>query len=158
MIDYRYSTIKDKQQIEELLAIGFGDDDNKTWVNNLDNRYLLAVDDNKVIGLTGIIDENKYRRKEIDWTVVHPDYRRMEIMKNLFSILLKNIKEDIYCACWHKLNDKIHLHNIMDTFGFELVLLAQKRWNAYHSECTLCPLKPGDFCECQQDLYLRKIE
>lgn len=161
MINYRYSKETDLDDISELLKICFGDRDNCGALDNLNHRYLLALDGTKLIAMTGLCEKDKsnYNGKEIDWTCCHPDYRNKHITTKLFEIILKDIKDNVYCSCWRLSNlDRVNLQGIMDRYNFKCVIKAHKVYKyPYTKACDICIINNGKNCICYEDLYLMQI-
>ena len=59
---YKYSTQLDKDEISELINLCFGNRDLFEVLDNLDNRYLLAFYNNKLVAMTGISESKELQR------------------------------------------------------------------------------------------------
>ena len=81
----RISKEEDKEQINEILMLCFGDRSQFGCLENLNGRYLLAYDNNKLIGITGLYYNQELKRYEIDWTGTHPEYRHKGIAYRLIN-------------------------------------------------------------------------
>lgn len=159
----RWSHSDDMIAVKELLYICFGE--RPTALKNIEGRYLLLFDKKNLIAMTGIDKSESYNGLEIDWSCVHPDYRRRGIMTALFQEMINNTKADIYCSCWRKVDKPINLRKQMSEFGFVPVLIPRVQYDSRYF-CT-CDAKGcnGGFspdsdgvCHCYEDLYVRKYE
>lgn len=155
---YKYSTQLDKDKISELVNICFGNRDLFGVLDNLDNRYLLAFDNNKLIAMTGISESKELKGLEIDWTCVHPDYRGKGIITTLLKELVEGWHKDIYCSCWRMgNNNKINLHHAMQKLGFkETIREYRKYYSKVSKVCDRCVMKSKGVCICYEDLYLKE--
>lgn len=155
----RKSTTNDSQIIAELLLACFGDQVKYGAVDNLENRYLLAFKDNKLVAMTGLQKESSfYNGSEIDWTCVLPEYRKQGIITEVMSLAIEGCSEDVYCSCL-RLHDntKVNLDFCMKTLGFELVQKAHKQFcSLYNKSCNDCIYKKESYCICCEDLYVKR--
>lgn len=157
----RKSTINDKEMIQNLMWLCFGDKNNLEPFENLNNRYFLYFKNDMLIAMTGLTSNSEYGHLEIDWTCTHPDFRHNGYMQELFAEMLSDVKEDIYCSCWRLPNNYYtNLHTLMSLFGFEEVVQSRTHWKVphncfrdYEGGCSYCT---GINCECYEDLFLRK--
>ena len=157
----RKSTTEDKEQIQQLMWLCFGDIKNSEPYENLDDRYFLYFKNDTLIAMTGLFTNSAYFHLEIDWTCTHPEYRHKGYMQKLFTEMLYDVHERIYCSCWRLPNNKMtNLHSIMSLFGFEEVIHSKVHWKVpincfrnYEGGCSYCT---GSNCECYKDLFLRK--
>lgn len=157
MIHYRKSKESDLEQIKNLIETCFGDRTAYFVYYNLDERYSLAFDDNKLIAMTGITDDCVYDGLEVDWTCVHPDYRHLGLVTDMLRELIpSNCDKDIYCSCW-KTSDKINLYHAMKEFGFELSVENYRTYESNSEACKIC-VNNGKIenCHCSEDLYIKK--
>lgn len=158
----RKSTINDKESIEYLIKLCFGDRNDLGVLDNLNGRYYLYFEDNILVAMSGISSDSKYGHLEVDWTCTHPDYRHNGYMQELFSTMLNNVKDDVYCSCWrlHD-NDKVNLHTLMLLFGFKEVVNSRIHvkvpHNCFRNNKCSCVNYIDNNCECYEDLYLRKL-
>lgn len=153
----RLSTGFDVFLIEELIQECFGDRDQFGVLENIEKRYWLIFDGDKLVGMTGLLNDSpEYNGAEIDWTCLLPKYRGRGIMTNAIKEVIKNCDKDIYCSCWkNKGKDKINLHNSMDELGFVLVSEGHKKYNSKSTKaCAVCVNRVTD-CYCQEDLYVK---
>lgn len=157
----RKSTENDKELIQHLMQICFGDENNLEPYENLDNRYYLYFKNSTLIAMSGLTSNSEYGHLEIDWTCTHPKYRHNGYMQELFTEMLNNMQESIYCSCWRLPNhDRVNLHTIMHLFNFEEVIPSRVHWKVphncfrnYEGGCLYCS---GINCECYEDLFLRR--
>lgn len=156
----RLSRNSDLKEITELLKTSFGKVEQAYL--NIENRYLLYIEDNKIVAMTGLTSATNYKGLEIDWTCTHPDYRNKGYMHKLFERLIQLTDEDIYCSCWRLSNkEKANLHNLMVDFNFKCINKSEKEWNndicraeIYGLNCIY--YKENKNCHCYEDLYLLK--
>lgn len=155
-IYYRRSNKKDIPSIYELYVSRFGLA-TQDVITNVENRYLLAFDDNLLIGMTGIKNNSTYKGLEIDWTCIREEYEGKGIATKLISILIGPLKEDIYCSCW-KIDKKAEptLNNTMKSLGFKKVMKNNQILEYQYNDCKECPYKKFENCKCYKDLYMRK--
>lgn len=157
----RWSVNSDKEQIENLINLCFGNREIEGAYTNIEGRYLLMFEKDNLIAMTGIVRNSMLgcNALEISWTCTHPEHRNKGYMTRLFSNLLPCLSEDVYCSCWrlqHK--DRIELHYIMDLFNFECVLKEHVK-REYPHKCGVadtCPNFKGNNCYCSEDLYIHR--
>lgn len=157
----RKSTTSDKEAIQCLMLMCFGDKNNLEPYENLNDRYYLYFEDNVLIAMSGLIFNCEYNHLEIDWTCTHPEYRHNGYMQKLFAEMLNSVHESVYCSCWRlSSNEKVNLHTLMSLFDFEEVIHSRVHWKVpynclrnYEDGCSFCT---GINCECYEDLFLRK--
>lgn len=160
-VNVRLSTDSDKNAIEKLMTICFCKRDYENVMeesNSLNGRFLLAFEDKKLIGMTGLYYNQEYKAYELDWTCTHPDYRRNGVMTELFRRICALTDEDIYCSCWRLPGKEANLLKIMKRFGFEEVVKCRisldSRYNCKAGES--CVETEDRFCRCYEDLWLRR--
>lgn len=170
MVYIRFSRESDRSEIALLTALVFGNIDADDVLKNLDNRYLLAFDGDKLIAMSGLIWNSRYGGNEIDWSCTHPKYRRQGIMSELIRRICLLTDEDIYCSCLRLCGHrKPNLHSVMKQCGFNLVKKNNKEWfsgrNCNSGNGKYCSFQKShmedkklvrDRCRCHQDLYVRK--
>lgn len=160
-IKYRYSKKEDCNDILSLLLMCFGSKIMPDAIENIENRYLLAYCDNKLIAITGLSDDTYFGGVEVDWTCCHPDYRCRGIISDMLGIVLKSAKNDVYCKCLRTYqNEYANLHSIMIKYGFTCV---KRNYKEFHISkgiiCDVCLYKNNDMsCICYEDLYILKIK
>lgn len=158
---YRFSTEKDKDCIDGLLKLCFGDRSGCGALDDLDGRYLLAFHKNKLIAMTGIgpASESDFIGKEVDWTCCHSAYRRMGLITGMLRALLEPEKSyTIFCSCYREPGkDKANLDGIMGRLGFECVLRGYKTFcDPFFDACFICNFRQERNCVCHEDLYRRE--
>lgn len=158
-LEYRKSTEIDRNKIDTIMHICFGDGYQDISLNEINNRYLLAFDNDKLIAMTGLCESLEYVGKEIDWTCILPEYRGRGIITNMIREVIKDCQDDIYCSCWRLIgDDKVNLDYAMQELGFVCVVKDHKKYdNMYHQVCLGC-VKRYDGCKCCEDLYLRNFK
>lgn len=158
VLKYRYSTVEDWGIIFDLLKLCFGFI-HPDWNGNLDGRYFMAFDDDKLVAVTGVNSTGIYKGLEVDWTCVLPEYRGHNIMTIMLKHLLDSATEDVYCSCWRVLNNPINLHKAMYQCGFEQVQegrhVYSKQW--YYA-CDDCIYHNVVNCRCCEDLYVKHYD
>lgn len=155
----RKSVIGDEATIKELIKLSFGARGEHVY-SNLTGRYWLCFDGDKVIGMTGLTCDTKYRGLEVDWTCTHPEYRHQGVMQMLFRKMLCGVVEPVYCSCWRLPGkDRVNLQTVMDIFDFHLVVPERfHHIGEYTCRCFKDCIHSGDkHCECWEDLYLRAL-
>ena len=80
----RKSTIEDKEIIQQLMYLCFGDNNKIEPYENLEDRYYLYFKDNTLVAMTGLTSDSEYGRLEIDWTCTHP-YRLLHLIKLVYQ-------------------------------------------------------------------------
>lgn len=160
-IKYRYSKKEDCNDILSLLLICFGSKITSNAIANIENRYLLSYCDNELIAMTGVSNDTQFDGVEIDWTYCHPDYRCKGIISDMLGVVLRFVKNDVYCRCLRTYQDEYaNLHNIMMKYGFTCV---KRKYKEFHiSKCIMCDVCPykndGISCICYEDLYVMKLK
>lgn len=157
----RRSTIDDKECIQQLMQLCFGGKNNLEPYENLEGRYYLYFKDDILVAMSGITSDSEYGHLEVDWTCTRPEYRHNGYMQEIFTEMLTNVHEPVYCSCWRLANrDRVNLHTLMYLFGFKEVVSSRVHWKIPHN-CFRdyegdCPYYTGIGCECWEDLFLRK--
>ena len=77
----------------------FEDKDHCNILENLNGRYLLAFDEDNLLGMTGLTWSDEYAAYEVDWTCTHPKHQKEGVMHELFKRMCALTDEDIYCSC-----------------------------------------------------------
>lgn len=158
----RKSKESDKEIIEELFSACYGYSwDSMSPVTDLDGRYYLLFKDDTLVAMTGLCYSDEYEALEVDWTCTHPDYRHKGYMQLLFTEMLGNINEDVYCSCWRlSTKETPNLNSIMTIFNFTKVVEHRHHWQTpYNCHCSeKCKFSRGNDCDCYEDLYLRKAQ
>jgi predicted GNAT family N-acyltransferase len=158
-IKYRSSVTDDKEDITALLSTCFGDREKYGAVDDLEGRYLLACDEDKIVAMTGLIqDSPDYNGNEIDWTCVLPEYRGLGLITTMMRDLLKLQTADVYCSCLRiGDNERINMYYAMQEFGFQCVVKEHKKFNIlYDKVCLDCIHKNNKTCFCAEDLYVKQ--
>ena len=62
----RKSTVEDKEIIQQLMQLCFGDKNNLEPYENLEDRYYLYFKDNILVAMTGLTSDSAYGHLEID--------------------------------------------------------------------------------------------
>lgn len=158
MIYYRKSNLSDSLQVQQLLSENFGNDYFDEYIEHIENRYLLAFDEDMLVAITGIGESEDFKSLEIDWTVCKENYRHRGIITTMLKQLLEPLECDVYCSCWRLEKDgEIQLRHSMKVLGFIEVDRYMHHFTSEHCNCTDCPYKSiRENCECWTDLYLRK--
>lgn len=157
----RKSKTDDKELIQHLMQLCFGDRSNLGPCEDLDGRYYLYFKDDILVAMTGLTSKSEYGHLEIEWTCTHPDYRHNGYMQELFTEMLSDVHEKVYCSCWRLPNsDRVNLQTIMSLFGFEKVIPSRGHWKVPHN-CFRdyeggCSYYKDIGCECYEDLFLRE--
>ena len=160
-IKYRYSKKEDCNDILSLLLMCFVSKITSEVIENIENRYLLAYCDNKLVAITGLSDDTYFDGAEIDWTCCHPDYRCRGIISDMLGIVLKSAKNDVYCKCLRTYQKEYaNLHSIMIKYGFTCV---KRNYKEFHISndiiCEICPYKNDNIaCVCYEDLYVMRLK
>ena len=155
-LTFRRSTQEDSQEIDELLKECFG-----AYIDDLENyivdRYLCAVDNGKIVAVTGILQEDKWFRTEVDFSVVYPSYRGQHLMSHMIAQELQRVGNiDVFCSCW-RVHSSINLIQAMRFNGFKEIKRPEEVWPR-DSDCEGCI--SSDECNgcCYADLWLRKAK
>lgn len=158
MIYYRKSKSSDSLQVQQLLSENFGKDYLEEYIEDIEDRYLLAFNQDELVGITGIKDFDEFKSLEVDWTVCKKEYRHQGIITTMLRQLLEPLKCDVYCSCWRLEKDgEIQLRHSMKVLGFIEVDRCMHHFTSEHYKCVECPYKNiRENCECWTDLYLRK--
>lgn len=164
----RYSTAADAAAVDSLIRICFGDRSYRGVTDNLEGRYLLAVMDDKVVGMSGIgKPENEYCGLEVDWTCVHPDYRKQGIVTALLSELLAAKSESsyegrIYYSAWRTWDrpGKERMDGVLAKMGFQRAVVNEFNWVNGHNCRFSCREQCVHYqkgCSCGQDLWVYEM-
>jgi len=100
-MEFRKANIKDAEQIAIVLKECYNIDSIEEGKNTFENEiqklhhYIVAVDNNKVIGLTTWLIHGlpKHGLAELDRIALLPDYRGKGVSKQLFDALVKAAKK-----------------------------------------------------------------
>lgn len=156
---HRFSTLSDFEDINTLLKICFGNREKYGALDNLKGRYLLIFDKNKLIAITGIVDEedSPFNGNEIDWTCCLPEYRNLGIITSALKLIMQDVKKDLYCSCYRApQKEHANMHNIMLNLGFECVSYQYKTFDSrYFNACNDCNFRKNGICICHEDLYFK---
>ena len=155
---YRKSKQDDYNSIKNLLETCFGDRRQCGALDNLENRYLLAFDDNKLVAMTGLILESiEFNGSEIDWTCIYPEYRGNGIITNMLENLLETTDRNVFCSCLKLYgNEKVNLYYAMNRLGFNCTLKNYKRFDSDITKaCDVCNHKKLPHCVCCEDVFVR---
>lgn len=158
-IYFRRSEQKDYSSVNELLKQCFGDRERYGALENLEGRYLLAFDDDKLIAMTGIfLKSPTFDGSEIDWTCILPEYRKKGIITKMMTEIIKDVDNDIYCSCLRLHDNKdINLKYVMNTLGFECVKKGYRTYHMLHTDaCNYCIYRLEKGCVCYEDLYVKR--
>lgn len=151
----RYSTEADASSIKELLESNFGFF-KEEMIANLSKRYLLALDNNKPVAITGLYYSNVYKALEVDWTSCAKQYRHKGLITELMKRLVQSTDEDVYCSCWRIADREINLYSSMKALGFEELIRFKSSYlrnvNCLSNTC----IHSTENCKCYEDLYLIK--
>ena len=165
---FRYSTPADADAVDSLIRMSFGDRSHRGVTDNLDGRYLLAVADGTVVGMSGICDpDNEYCGLEVDWTCVHPDYRKQGIVTSLLDELLARTSESgykghIYYSAWRTWDrpGKERMDGILTKLGFHRAVDNEFNWVNGHNCRYSCKEQCVHYqkgCSCGQDLWVYEM-
>lgn len=161
-IKFRYSTEKDKVAINRLMLLGFGIRNEDEVFKNIRGRYLLAILDDEIIAMSGIIYNDIYKCFELDWTTTEPKYRGQGVMLELLSRLISTTDEKIVCSCWRlRDNKRANLHSLMKYFGFKEIMRPRSAWDTRVCSTEYCETCVGrrekdGYCKCYEDLWIRE--
>ena len=154
-IEFRYSTEDDKEGIQKLILSKFGV--REQALDNLDDRYLLAVYNNEIVAMTGISNKSSYNGLEVDWTCVADGFTGRGLITRMLYSLLKDVKADVYCSCWGYKDNPINLRYAMDALGFKPVIVHRLQASTDYYNCAdICTRKRDGICSCYEDLYMRE--
>ena len=157
IITFRMSKWEDYAILNNLLLSCFGNMQKYGALDDLENRYLLAFDGDKVVAMTGLKRKSGFNGCEIELTCVHPEYRKNGIAVRMIAEVIRDVKTDIYILCY-RVSDKtdIGLKYAMNLLGFKWLTKGYKRYESICSDrCNECIYRRED-CTCGEDLYVRK--
>ena len=160
---FRKSTNDDLQGIKSILRLCFGTYPEKEGaLKNIENRYMLAIFDNEIVAMTGILPLNRscFDGYEITWTCTNPKHRHKGLIVNMQKECEKELPNDgipIYCSCWRiKDNKDINMKDVMQSLGYEIIDKSYKPKNfSIKDICGGCIFKESK-CYCTEDLYCKK--
>ena len=137
MIKYRKSTEYDKVNIQKLIEERFGNRESYGVLDNIENRYLLAYDDDRLIAMTGLNNSGYYNGLEVDLTCILKEYEGRGIITHMLTELLKGCTRDVYCSCWRVTdNEKVNLYHSMQSLGFEIAIRGRINFNSKYNNCS----------------------
>ena len=157
MLTYRKSTVNDKEAISAIIAERFGVRDDA--LENLDNRYLLCFDGDKLVAMSGCNQSDRFKGFEIDWSCTSKEYEGKGIMSDMFGMVMKDAKCPIYCSCWRMHdNDYCNLIKIMRKYGFTNAVPNRVKFSTRHNNCASICVECKDLsnCYCCKDLYIKE--
>lgn len=161
MIIYRKSKNNDRENINNLLKICFGERENYGALDNLEGRYLLAFENEKLVAMTGVmLSSPAFCGSEVDWTCVLPEFRGNGLVTNMLKEALKETKCDVFCSCLrlHE-NDKVNLYHAMNENDFVCLIKNYKTFKkGITKACFDCVYDKGENCFCSEDLYIRRAK
>lgn len=150
----------DKEELRKLFKSCFG---NIAEINgsldHLESRYKVAIEDDKIIAVSGIlpVEQSNYQGYEITWTCCDTAYRGKGYITAILRKCLNELPDDkipLYCSCWRiQSNPFINMIYVMRSLGFKEV--SRNRLNYIHGhskECIDC-LYNCDKCFCCEDLW-----
>lgn len=159
-ITFRKSTTKDTKNMIELLNKCFGAYPwkFKNALDDLNGRYLLAFNEDKLVAMSGITTKSIYTSYEIDWTCTDPNFQGKGIMTELLTRLINNLPKDekpVYCSCWRfGWEEKVNMFKVMERIGaVEVVHNENSVLAPIRMECTECAYAREKECTCYTDLY-----
>lgn len=156
----RRSTKADYGIVKELLLSCFHIEwDTESPLDDLEGRYLLYFVDGVLVSMSGLGYSSEYKGLEIDWSCTLKEYRGMGYMRELFRLLLVDVRRDVYISCWRRTGkDKPNMYNVIRLFGFEEVIRGRVCWKTPYN-CkpgVQCVCYGGEGCYCWEDLWLRR--
>ncbi|MCM1214977.1 MAG: GNAT family N-acetyltransferase [Lachnospiraceae bacterium] len=165
-LELRRSTDKDRDVVIGIISECFGDRESYGAYTNIENgRYLLAIEDEKVIGVSGISATSEYGNNdpEFDFTAVLPGHRRAGVCRALFTELLKDFHGTVYYSAWYKHPLSTYpVFNILKEFGFVRVCEPRVGWavphNCEYEDTYQCVKYTGCNCKCFEDLWVLNKE
>lgn len=151
----------DKVELQELFRSCFGRiDEINCSLEPIDLRYKVAIEDNKIVAVSGIlpVEQSNYQGYEITWTCSDYAYRGKGYITTILRDCLQELPDDkipVYCSCWRvRSNPFINMIYVMNSLGFKEV--ARNRINYVHEhtkECVDC-VYDSDNCFCCEDLWI----
>ena len=159
----RRSMNDDLEGIKSLLRLCFGIFREKQGaLIDIENRYLLAISNNEIVAMTGILPLNKsdYDGYEITWTCTNPKHRHKGLIIHMQKECEKRLPDDgipIYCSCWRIRDNKdINMKNVMKSLGYQIETKNLKvRHYPNYKYCRDCNYLESN-CHCFDDLYYKK--
>ena len=157
----RYSNENDIEEVKNLLYKCFGsmveENQDNAYKNIERGRYLLYIEDNKIVALSGLCfgTDSEFNGIQITWTCTDPEYRHRGYMQELFKRIVSSTDEAIYCSCWYIGDNDINLKILMKLFNFKEVMPYLNRNIDHYCPHSLdCPYKK-EHCYCGTKLYRR---
>ena len=141
MYQFRKSIEQDKSQLADLFAESFGSLAlNHGALEPIANRYWVALYEDKIVAVTGILPiyKSDFSGYEVTWTCT------------------SNKHLPLYCNCWRiRNNDKINMYSVMKHMDMhEVVRQRIKRVNPHSIDCCGCAQFQKE-CYCCGDLYMK---
>ena len=161
---FRKSTYKDIPDIADLLLESFGGMAiHANALSNVDGRYVLLFDDNKLVAMSGVLplSESDFDGYEITFTCTLASERNKGYMSRLFEYMLNDfdisyLGKPLYICAWNR-SDRAFLDSILCKNGFSLVRPDYISRNSAYSKICSCCLYDTMNCKCCDDLYLRQV-
>ena len=144
--ELRKSLEEDKTQLADLFAENFGSLAlNHGALEPIANRYWVAIYENRIVAVTGILPIYKSEKKGLIVQMLHKE-----------EALLPNDHIPLYCNCWRiRNNEKINMYSVMKHMGMkEVVKQRVKRLNPHSIDCCGCAQFQKE-CYCCGDLYMK---
>lgn len=160
-MELRWANVFDRDDIIRIVKRNFGD--RKSINGFMDIRdFVVAVDDGRVIGLSGIERDDKYIPGwELHYTCVDREYRGQGVCKALVMMVLAECKNRgisrLYWSAWRVgSKDLPNAFYAMKALGFKEAICPRVGWavgfNCDFTKYT-CVECTGDSCRCFEDLW-----
>lgn len=162
MYKIRKSIEKDKLQLADLFSKNFGSLAlNHGSLESIANRYWVAIYNNEIVAVTGILPiyKSDFSGYEITWTCTAEEHRKKGLIVQMLKKAEKELPDDhipLYCNCWRiRDNDKINMFSVMKHLDmYEVVRQMVKRVNPHSIDCCGCAQFQKE-CYCCGDLYMK---
>lgn len=162
MYQFRKSIEQDKSQLADLFAESFGSLAlNHGALEPIANRYWVALYEDKIVAVTGILPiyKSDFSGYEVTWTCTSNKHRKKGLIVQMLQKAETELPNDhipLYCNCWRiRDNDKINMYSVMKHMDMhEVVRQRIKRVNPHSIDCCGCAQFQKE-CYCCGDLYMK---
>lgn len=163
MYTFRKSTSSDKSELENMFKENFGAYAiTDGALKPLKNRYWVALYNNKIVAVTGILPPTKsdYNGYEITWTCTNIKHRKKGLIVTMLQKAEAELPQDgkpLYCRCWRiRDNKEINLSSVMKHLNMQRLIKDKAKSIYPHNRSCMNCIYQETGCHCYCDLYIKK--